>query len=132
MTEVVDTDKLVADFVALRDHLSTLTSDYEAQKRKIKAAQERIGGLLLKHLNDHKQESVRTAHGTFFKTEEITPTAADWDAFYKWIAKTDGFEFLEKRIKRTEIKKYMEDHDGTPPPGISTLREYVVNVRRKD
>jgi hypothetical protein len=125
-----DADKAVSDYVKLGDFLTEKKKEWAAEEKRIKDVQQKIQTALLKHLNDTKQESARTKSGTFFKQEKLTPTAADWDTFYKWIAENDAFEFLQKRIKSTEVSAYMEQHEGTPPPGVSVYREYEVHVRR--
>jgi len=76
-------------------------------------------------------ESVRTAHGTAYRSIEIKPTCGDWAAFGNWIIKNEAVEALEKRVKKSFIIEYMETHKNKLPPGISVIREYTVTIRRK-
>lgn len=126
----MDTAKMVKAFVKLRDARTALKREFEDKDNALKSKQELLEGQLLKFLNENEMESVKTPHGTFYRQEELTPTGADWDAFYKWIAQNDAFDALERRIKKTFIKEYMEMHSGGIPPGVSVYREYVVRVRR--
>lgn len=126
----MDTAKMVKAFVKLRDARTALKREFEDKDNALKSKQELLESQLLKFLNENEMESVKTPHGTFYRQEELTPTGADWDAFYKWIAQNDAFDALERRIKKTFIKEYMETHSGGIPPGVSVYREYVVRVRR--
>lgn len=126
----MDTNKLTKAYVALRDAKAELTKEFNVKDAEIKAKLDLLEGQMLKFLIDTGTDSVRTPNGTFFKQEEITPAGEDWDAFYKWVAKNDAFDFLERRIKKTAVKEYMESNKGKIPPGVSVYREFVVRVRR--
>ena len=126
----MDTNKLVKAFVAIRDARSEAKKIFEAGDSALKAKQERLEAEMLKFLLDTKTDSVRTEHGTFYRQEDIIPRGEDWDAFYKWVAKNDAFDALERRIKKTFVAEYMAANKGKIPPGVSVLREFVVRVRR--
>jgi hypothetical protein len=126
----MDTERMTRTFVAIRDARKEKKKEFEAEDRKLKEQQDLVGGFLLKYLNDNNQTLARTEGGTFWREEEIIPTGADWTAFYAWVREHDAFEFLHKRITATEVQKYMEEHDGAIPPGVSVFRKYTVNVRR--
>jgi hypothetical protein len=128
----MDTAKMVNVFVKIRDKRQEKRKEWEDEDKRLAEQQDRVSAELLRYLNTNNMDSVRTEKGTFFRQEKVVPTASDWDTFYKWVAQTDGFDFLEKRIKRAEVTKYMETHEGTPPPGVSVYREYEVRVRRGD
>lgn len=126
----MDTNALTHTYIKIREARSKLKKEWEAQDAELKEKLERLEGEMLRFLHDTQQESARTASGTFYKQEEITPTGSDWDALYRWIVQHDAFDALDKRIKKTFVKTYMDEHDGAIPPGISVFREYVVRVRR--
>lgn len=125
----LDLAQVTKAYVNIRNARGDLRRDYEAHDNELKAAQGKLEALMLKHLSEHSMESVRTEYGTFYRQEEIIPTCADWNAFYDWIAQNNAFDALERRVKKTFIKDFMEDQNGLPP-GISVLREYQVRVRK--
>lgn len=134
---VVDTEKLVADYIKVRDAMHAAAKVAKEEEDKFKAVLAKMETKLLGVLNDQNAQSVKTANGTFYKQEDIKPSAADWDTIYRWVRDNpeDGFEMLEKRLKKTFIVQYMErnkDEDDNPllPPGVNIHREYVVRVRR--
>lgn len=126
----MSTEKLVKTYIKMRDALTEKRRAFEAEERDIKEKMKILEGALLQHLQDAGAESVQTKAGTFYRQIEVTPSGSDWDAFYKWVAEHNEFEALERRIKKTFIKDYMETHEGTLPPGVSVYKEYVVRVRR--
>lgn len=128
----MDNAALVRAYLRLRAARHTLKTEFEAADKKLRAQQDRLGAVMLKALNDDGSESVRTKDGTFYRQVEVTPRGEDWGALYDWIKEHDAFDFLERRIKKTAVAEYMEEHNGAIPPGVSVFREYVVRVRKGD
>lgn len=126
----MDANKLVKVHIKIRDALKVLSDNYKTEESKLKEQQGRIEGALLGFLQESKLDSVRTDSGTFYRQEEIIPRGDDWEAFYAWVKEHDAFDALERRIKKTFVKDYMEGHEGAIPPGVSVFREYVVRIRR--
>lgn len=125
-----DNEKLVKIYIKIRDARAAAKREFEAEDKRLKEQQERVGAELLRFLNDNKLENANTAHGVFYKTEDVTPSAADWDTIYKWIVKNNAFDALEKRLKKTFISQYMEENKGEAPPGVNVMKQYVIRVRR--
>jgi hypothetical protein len=126
----IDLGQVTKAHINIRDARTALRKQYEEADADLKKSQEKLESVMLDHLNRHGMDSVRTEAGTFYRQEEITPSAADWNALYDWIKDNDAWDALERRIKRTFVKEYQEAHNGGLPPGISVFREYVVRVRR--
>lgn len=126
----MDHEKLVRVYLNIRKARDENTRLYKEKDAELKAEMEKVESAMLMTLQETNSSSIKTDSGIFYKQEEITPTGADWDAFYHWVAQNDAFDFLEKRIKRTAVKEYMEAHEGGIPPGVSVFREYCVRVRR--
>ena len=125
-----DGDRVTRVFLKMRAARAKLKKEYEAADKVIKDQQERVEAAMLGFLNDHKIDSAPTSHGVFFKQLDIIPTGADWEKFYEWIVETNGFDFLERRIKKTSVRDYMNTNKGALPPGVSVFSKYVVRVRR--
>ena len=126
----MDANKLVKVHIKIRDARKALSDTFNTGDRQLKAQQLRIEGELLRFLQESKLDSVRTDSGTFYRQEDITPRGDDWEAFYAWVKEHDAFDALERRIKKTFVKEYMEGNEGAIPPGVSVFREYVVRIRR--
>jgi hypothetical protein len=126
----MDNLKMVKAYLKLRDARTALKRQFEEQDTALKTKMTRLEAEMLRLLQSTNSDSISTELGIFYRQEEITPTGSDWDAFYKWVATNDAFDALERRIKKTFIKEYMETHEGGIPPGVSVYREYAIRVRR--
>lgn len=118
-------DDIVRIYVKMRDAKSELTAKYEAEKKEIEEKMARVEGKLLVHLNTNGLESMRTEHGTVYKSVKTKPSIRDFAALKKWILSTGNVEILQKRISTTSLR------DGEEiPDGVEVLREAEVGVRR--
>lgn len=129
---VVSYDRAVKAYIKMREARSKLKRDFEIEDNKIKAQQELIEAFLLNVCNTTGLKNFATKYGTVIKSEDILPTGSDWDAFYHWVAENDAFDALERRIKKTFISQYMEEHKGSVPPGVSVLRSFKITIRRSN
>lgn len=127
---MTDAARLTRVFLKIREAKRQLTADFNAKEKALDEQLELVGNHLLKFLTDTGQKSAKTDDGVFYRQKEIKPAGADWGAFYKWIVEQDAFEFLEKRIKKTEIAKYMKENKGAIPPGVTVFETFVVRVRK--
>ena len=127
---MTDMNRLTKAYVRIRDARSELKKEWETKDAEFKKKLERIEAEMLRFLNETDQNAAKTDSGTVYRQEEITPTGSDWEAFYSWVKEHDAFDALERRIKKTFIKEYMETNGGGIPPGVSVYREYVARVRR--
>lgn len=126
----MDINKITKVYVSIRDARSELKKRFDEEDKKLKEKLGLLEAELLKFLQANTTNSVKTDFGTVFRQEDMTPSASDWEAIYRWIQENEAFDMLERRIKKTFIKEYMDAHDGAIPPGVSVYREYAVRVRR--
>jgi hypothetical protein len=122
--------RVVQAYTAIRDARAVKRRAWEAEDVALEQDQQVLKVLMLDLLNQNGAKSITTAHGTVYRSERIKPSAADWGAIWRWAQDNDGFEIVEKRLKATFIKQYMDEHDGALPPGVNVHREFEVSVRR--
>lgn len=131
MQAAINLDRVVQAYNAIKDARTAKRHAWEAEDLALEQDQDKLKTMMLDMLNQIGGKSIATDHGTIYRTEKVRPSAADWSAVYAWImADPDRFELLEKRLKATFVKQFMEDHDGLIPPGVNVHREYEVAVRR--
>jgi len=128
----VPLDKIVKVFLRIRDERADRKKEWEGEDEALREAQETLQSHMLQQMNETGITSFQTKYGTVYRSTSIQPTGSDWDAFYKWVAENDAFDFLERRIKKTSVSDYMEQNKGAVPPGVTVLRKFEVNVRRKN
>lgn len=127
----IDISKVVQAHQAIKDARTARRHAYEEEDAKLEADQTKLRALLLHMLNETGAKSIATDFGTVYRTEKIRPSAADWNTVYDWIvADPERFELLEKRLKSTFVKQFMDENEGTLPPGVNVHREFEVSVRR--
>ena len=131
MTANIDLNQVVQAYSAIRDARTVKRHAWEAEDLALEEDQNKLKVLMLSTLNSIGGQSIRTEAGTIFRTEKLKPSAADWNVVYAWImADPERFELLEKRLKPTFVKQFMEENTGAIPPGVNVHREYEVSVRR--
>jgi hypothetical protein len=127
----MDTDILTKTWIAIDDERKRMNKEARSRDEELKAKQDKIGAVLLAFLDLNNGESHRTKYGSFRRELDVVPVGIDWQELYDWIKDTDAFDALERRIKKTFLKEYMESHHGALPSGIlSVNREYVLRITR--
>lgn len=126
----MDYDRLVRAYRNIRDARDALRKTYEAEDGTLKEQLARLEGVMLGELTTTNTMRAATPSGTFYRSVEIIPRVDDWEALYRHIVATDGFDLLERRVGRTAVKRYMDTHTEMPPPGVSVLREWKIGVRK--
>lgn len=128
--EGINLGRIVQVYNAIRDARTAKRHAWEAEDQKLEADMNQLKAFLLDNLNKTGAKSIATDHGTIFRTEKLRPSAADWGAIWDWMVKNDGFDLMERRLKATFIKQFMDENNGAIPPGINVHREFEVSVRR--
>lgn len=128
----MDLDALTRAYRNIRDAKAQINREAEAKVAELDEKLAKIEAVMLKILNDGNGEGIRTASGTFFRKMDVVPSGQDWAAFYAWVKENDAFDALERRIKKTFIVDYMNNHDGEIPPGVNVFRRFKVEVRKND
>lgn len=123
--------RLAKIYVKMRDAKQEIMREAEAKAEELQTKMTRIEVEMLKVLQAQDANSIATEEGTIYRQVDIKPSCADWQVFYDWIRENDAFDALERRIKKTFIKEYIEQHDDKLPPGVNVIREWKVTVRRK-
>lgn len=127
--EPFDIERHVRVFRKIRAARTELSAKFKEDDAALKAQQELVGNAILGFLNDTNAKTIATGEGTAYWTTKIIPRADDWERFYAWVAKHMAFDAMERRIKSTFIKDYMEANEGKLPPGVSVLSERELTVR---
>lgn len=126
----MDLGRVVEAHNAIKDARTAKRHAWEKEDAELEVQQNRLRAFLLDFLNKNDIKSVNTDHGTFYRTEKIKPSAADWGAIWEWMKANDAPDLMERRLKAAFIKEYMEAHGGTMPPGVNVYREYEISIRR--
>lgn len=122
-------DRAVAKYLELRDKIAQLKKDQVAAMAPFAAALELVGNWLLEDLNNSHVESMRAEAGTFYKSVRTSAKVEDWGSTLKFIQDQGAWELLEARVSKLAVAAIMEETQQTIP-GVSVVRETVINVRK--
>jgi hypothetical protein len=124
-------DDLVTTYLTIRTERNTLKNQWEIRDAELKADLEQLEQAMLIACNEINADSIRTGSGTIIKSLKETYTCGDWDNFKQFVVDNNALDLLQQRISQTNFKEFMStrQEDGLPP-GISTLREFAITVRK--
>ena len=126
----VKLSNLIDKYVALRDRKRELEAEYEERVRPINAVMEEIGAILLQHMQDTGAEHIATPAGTAYQATKRSAAIRDKQAFRQYVVEAGAFDMLDWKANATAVFKFIEEHNGSPPPGINPSSRTTVNVRR--
>ena len=149
------TDQIVAKYVAVRDEKKALSEKHSAELAPYNKKLEILEQALLASLNAQNADSVKTEHGTAYKSTVMSASVEDWDALTAYILseavdriadslergeppekqieafqQTPAFALINRSVNKTAVKETMEAKEGFIPPGVKTAFVTSVNVRR--
>jgi hypothetical protein len=137
--EVLDTmpepkiqlDELVNAYLKIRNKKDSLYQEFQKTDRELKADLAQIEQVMLSSLNEVSADSIRTSGGTIIKTLKENYVCSDWSNFKDFVLDNEAVELLQQRIHQANFKEFLasRSEDGLPP-GISTLREFNIVVRK--
>ena len=133
MTDVVvtDLDRLVSVYIKIRDKKNELAAAFAEQEKELEGKLDTVKQALLEHCKATGTESVKTASGTFWRTQKKRFWTSDWDAMNRFIVENEAVDLLEKRIHQGNMKQFLEENPEVLPPGLNADSEYSITVRRK-
>ena len=128
---VTDLDRLVSVYVKIRDKKAELATEFTAKEKELNAKLDTLKTALLEHCKATGTESVKTASGTFWRTQKKRFWTSDWEAMNKFIVENEVVDLLEKRISQGNMRQFLEENPNLHPPGLNADDEYTITVRRK-
>lgn len=131
MSNKHDLDKLVSVYLKIRDEKAKITSELNSKLEELDSKLKVVSAALLEHCKDNNVESVRTVHGTFYRSTSSKYWTGDWEAMGKFIMEHDAIDLMEKRIHQGNMRTFLEENPHLLPPGLNVDSEYTVTVRRK-
>lgn len=125
----VSINDIVERYIALRDKKAQFKAEYDAKVEAVETALGRCEAFILGKLDEMGAESIRTPAGTAYVSHQNSATAADWDAYLTWVRANDAWSGIDKRVNKSFVESYKEQHNDLPP-GVNWRSERKVNFRR--
>lgn len=122
-------DDLVHQYVTLRDKLRDADDKHKEKTKNAREYLEQLNSKLLERLNDVGGQSVKTEHGTVYRTTKKTASLADGAAFREFVKEHELFDLVDWRANANAIDDYIKENNA-PPPGVNFSQHFQVGVRR--
>lgn len=122
-------DEIIAQFVRLRDRIKEAD---DAHKQRVKFAKdhlEKLEAVLMDKLNELGGESIKTSHGTVYRSTKRSATIADGEVFRKFVIDNEAYDLVDWRANATAVGDFIKSEDTTPP-GVNYSTTFRVGVRR--
>jgi hypothetical protein len=126
----VPMDRLAKVYRKMAAKIQELTTEYDAAVEEIKRQQDAVKTALKDQMLVMGVSSVRTENGTVVLSTKTRYNTQDWDSFKEFIKEHDAIDLLEKRIAQTNMGTFLDENPGVVPPGLNTMTEYAISVRK--
>jgi hypothetical protein len=131
MSGEIKLDSLVETYLAIRNERDKLSREHDAKDKELSNDLAQIEQVLLNSCNEVGADSIRTGAGTVIKSTKENFVCGDWDNLKQYVMQHDAIELLQQRIHQTNFKEFLSGReDEGLPPGISSMREFRVTVRK--
>lgn len=126
----VPMDKLAKVYRRMAARIQELTQAYENEVEEIKRQQDAVKIALKDQMLVLGVSSVRTDQGTVVLSTKTRYNTQDWDSFKTFVLQHEAVDLLEKRIAQTNMATFLEENPGLVPPGLNSVSEYAISVRK--
>lgn len=123
-------DEIAEKTLKVRDKIAEIKERHKNELAPYNEALERMENLLLAQLNQLGASSIKTAHGTVYKSSRTSSPVADWPLFLDYIRKHEEWDLLERRASKSAVEQFKSLHEDELPPGVDWREEITVNIRR--
>lgn len=123
-------DKLARVYRKMAAEMQRLTAEYDEKMEHIKRQQDAVKNTLKDQMLILGVNSVRTDSGTVVLATKTRYQTQDWDSFKEFIKEHDAIDLLEKRIAQTNMATFLQENPGVLPPGMNSVTEYQISVRK--
>lgn len=131
----ISTDMLVKAYTTLRDNIKIKTDALEKEIAPMQEALDTIENALTAKLHeigdtDEGNRHIKTPYGTVFREKWTSAKVEDHESWLEFVFNIDGRHFLTKHVSKEAITTWMEEHNGSLPPGIKFDAGWKTKVRK--
>ncbi len=88
-----------------------------------------LEGWLQGQLNASGADSIKTPSGTAYRSTITTTKVVNKDMFTDFVG-NGHWELAIVGCSKADVKAFMDENQGQPPPGVEVGAIYKINVRR--
>jgi len=130
-SDKIQLDELVKTYLTIRNERDNLARQFEQKDKELKADLAQLEAVMLDSCNEFGADSIRTGSGTIIKSLKESYVCSDWGNFKDFVMENQAIELLQQRIHQSNFKEFLSNrNDEGLPPGISSMREFNIVVRK--
>lgn len=122
-------DKAIMAYVRVRDRKKDIEARHVEELAPVNQMLERLEAYMLDLMDQAGLQSIKSPHGTAFKSRRTTAKVLEWDATLGYILEYEAWDLLERRVSKKAVEAIIEETQQ-PIPGVEVSTEIVINVRR--
>jgi hypothetical protein len=124
-------DRLANAYIKMRDKRKELSAAFEEQDKKIEVQMDMVEAELMNLCKSIGADSIRTKHGTIYRSVKTRYETSDWENMYKFIKEHDIPQVLVRSINTANMKQFLDENPTAMPIGMNVNNKYTVTIRRK-
>jgi len=122
-------DDLVQQFVKLRDAIKKADDLHKEKTAPAREYLARLNAALLAQLQAIGGDSVKTPHGTAYKTTKRSATLADAGVFRDFVIENGAWDLADWKANAPAVEAFLQEQQELPP-GVNLSSVVTVGVRR--
>ena len=133
MLEKMTAADLVKKYLALKDHCTSEEKRFNEHLSQYRKEMEQISQQLLDMANTQGCDSFATEHGTAYKSRLMNVKVEDRDRLLDFADEhwqEIGSDLLLISAQKEAVRRWMEENNNQPPPGLKIDWFTRINVRR--
>jgi len=130
-SDKIKLDELVQTYLTIRNERDSLARQFQLKDQELRADLQQLEQVMLNSCNEVSANSIRTGSGTIIKSLKESYVCSDWGNFKQFVLDNQAVELFQQRIHQTNFKEFLSNRtDEGSPPGISSMREFSMVVRK--
>jgi uncharacterized protein YlxP (DUF503 family) len=129
MSNEMTIDQAIESYLKLRDKKAAMEARLKEKTDMLNTVMTKLEHFLMEKANEQGVDSFKTDHGTAFIRETDYANVEDWDAVLDFIEKQKAYEFLTKKVNKIAVREYIEENEGSIPPGMAYGTRRALSVR---
>lgn len=122
--------QLIDKYVEIRAHIKSLEDLHDKALAPYKGALGTIEAAFMARMNERQVNSIAADGGTAYRSTVLSVRTADKLTFIDWVKDNNLLHDMDVRPSKETVKTWMDEHDGTPPPGVDVATIHKINFRR--
>ena len=122
--------EVVQKYVAYRDFLKRKQDALDEELRPYVEAMAMMEGLMATRLKERGDQSIKTEFGTVYQATTLSYRVADREIFLDFVKESDAYNLLAANIAKDALKEHIDEHQGSPPPGVEITWITKTQFRR--